>query len=549
MKKHLLVLFAMVMLILCACRHSEQGKTEPTETTAPVQTTAPAETTIPTESTVQQTIPPTTVPQPSETVSYDLTVEDWYVEPEYLSYKEYFSKDRQYLGGGNAWLKMEGDTGSVYHASWEDDGLVITSDATGEKYLVPDSKECSEFGLAGTDGKFAYLWMNKEYRKMNLATGENEVVFSAEEIVSCVTLDNLVSYYIASRQADGKEYYEVGRVYLPDGHIDVLHTFPAENVVASQVSLWRYSIQSNLGDVKWIMINPAFTEILEKELNDPDSEFRVGYYDNSEYWEAENGIEMLFTSGYYMLLDEIENAYDARAQLMGIYNQKTGKYTEKEGVFDTCYYGSDFGHDHFSPEITETTEPIFVKERWFSVKQKAKFALCDPDHIGEDGTYVDHHLSIISDATSTPYLYFDQEGKYTRVTDIPIQEAVNTSKSIICVTADNRVMAMSFDGKETALLYRSVYGEIKNLDISYYGNYAAFMDGDYIILIDLVKQQYREVVYNPDLSYFYLSVLYETGTYDVAKVPEIYFDITAGLAVDGYVIDLRTGEVDEGYRL
>ena len=492
----------------------------------------------------------TTAPtEPAETEPprvYDLKVEDWYTEPEYLSYEEYFAEDREYTddNGGN-WLKQ--DNGKIYSfgAVMKDDGLVIVGGAFDEAYLVPKTERFVDWKVIGADGQAAFLASTNEIGRIDLTTGVYSTMYKCDEIISLETYDEMVSYFISANKADDGMIYQINRTYLPTGQTDVLYE--------EQGAQWYYihmaKVYSTLGDIRWTRLNPDYVDAMRKELADPDSEYKIGYYDNSEYWEAEDGIAMMLGNGYYMLLDEMEDGLGVNAQLMGIYNAGTGKFSEQEGIFDGCWYGSGYDHDHFTPEMTTAPDPIFIKERWFDVKEKANFVMSDPDDIGEYGTFVESNLGLINDYSSTRYLYLMNDGVYTKVTDIPIKEALNTSQCIIAITADNRILAISYDGTQRAELYRSVYGELDKLDVSYHGNYAAFVDGDYLILIDLVKQQYREVVYHQNIHWFALFALDSEDHSTILEIPEIYFDIAVGLYVQGYAINLVTGEIQLGYRL
>lgn len=547
MKRYVIFAFALVMLLLCACQNSNVGQTDPSETAVPTQTTTQTETTAPTQTTAQTE---TTVAMPTETepeettepvvVEYNLDVDDWLVnEPGYLSYTEYFSKDREYgFVDGTSWLIMDGDAGYRYYVQRMDEGIAVVSESTGEMYLVPNSAGYSEFNIIGADGRYAYLQNNKEIGRMDLVTGEYAATFSCEEIVDSRTYDGMVTYYIAYCADDGEASYQVGRIYLPTGDNMELHSFGAENVLQSTVS-FRY-IYSTRGLVRWTMINPDFVSVLENELSNPDSGFVNYHYDNSEYWEAENGVQLLFECQYYMLIDAIEDANDVFAYRMGVYDADTGKYSEQGGIMDSCWYGSGGSHDHFDPVFRDNGDPIYVKERWFSVKEKVNFAVS-----GQNEDYVDGRFTLCADYTGTPYLYFALDGVYKKVTEIPVKGIRDTGEYLLCITTDNRILAVSYDGKETALLYKSVYGEVTNLDVE--DNYAAFSDGDYIVLIDLENQKYREVVYHPDLFSFYMSRVYDKGVY--LDEYEIYFEVCSGLYIQGYTLNLMTGEVHEGYRL
>lgn len=551
MKKFLAFMLAAVMLLMCGCQGNERpNESEPvlqTENTTPVETTSPTEPeTEPTEAETEPTEPETDPTEPAAPVEYELEVEDWLVEQEYLSYEEYFAEDREYGGYSNcAWLKADGDGYIAFSVNLYDAGIVVNGGNQSGKYLVPGSDAFIGSEVLAAGGQYAWISSDREISRVDMVTGENEVLYRSEELISVSSYDNLVIYFFALHDTDEGKLYRIGRIYLPTGQVDILHEGSGEDLYYCGF----YKVYSTLGDVRWSMLNPDYVEVLRKELSDPDSEYKNMGNGYAKYWEAEDGIAALLEAQSFLLLDEIEDDSGVRAQSMGVYNCGSGEYSEKLGIFDTCWYGSGYPEDHFNPDVTTADDPIFIKERWFGVKEKANFVLCDPENIGEDGTYVSSNLAIIRDTSSTPYLYFKNSGVYTKVLDFPVKAAVNTSQCIICLTTDDRVLAVSYDGTLSAELYKSVYGDLDDLDVSYYGNFVAFSDGDYVILIDLEKQEYREEVYHTDIHSFYLGVLYGDGFDDVLKVPELYFEIAVGLYVNGYSIDLATGEVIEQYRL
>ena len=167
MKK--LAAFVLAALLLAGCAPAEPEET----TTAPTTQATTAPTTEPvTEPTAAPTTEATT--EATEPVQ-EFTASLWRMEPEYLSYKAYFSQDRPYIKEQvNGWAVTRGDTGYFIelHA---DSALRISCRAFEETYTVPGSgKTLQDYGgpqLLGTDGKYAYLASDTHIVRVELLTG------------------------------------------------------------------------------------------------------------------------------------------------------------------------------------------------------------------------------------------------------------------------------------------------------------------------------------------------------------------------------------------
>lgn len=519
------------------------GDNPTVQTGEPTETTLPNETTNHTESMTDpvETTPPTS--EPIVEVSYDLPVEAWLVEdPEYLSYEEYFSKDREYSrSSGSYWMKQEDACWITFSVSWKDDGLVIGGGEPEDKYLVPDSLNYNGFEILAADGKYVYL-LDTEIGRMDMVTGGYETLYMAEDILCWASYDGMVTYFIALHETDGQETIKICRMYLPTGQVDVVHEESATDIYYLHLE----KVYSGLGDVRWTKLNPDYIAAMRKELADPDSDYKIGHYDNSEYWEAEDGIQMMLDNGNFMLLDEMEDGLGVRAQVMAVYNCASGKYSEKLGIFDDCWYGSGYPHDHFNPDVMTAPEPEVIMSAWTAMEVSPDFDICPAEVSEEDSGYGYERIALVTGVDSQQYLYTKTNGKYNKIVEEPVKSATNTTVCAIYVTLDDRVMAVSYDGTQSVELYQASYGEIEEIDIGESGSLLVVQDGTTLVQIDLKELCVRELVRHDDI---HLSMIdYEEIDGNTVDT-DVYFEVYVGLHVSGYTLNFETGELIEQYRL
>lgn len=534
MKKYMTFIIALVLLLLCACKHSDALQSNPPETTEPEQTTQSLPPLIPfthPEGTSQPTTEPVETTQPTKT--YDLTVEEWLVEePEYLSYEEYFAVERDFeVNSSTSWIK--GNRKFRFNFSFGE--MTVICYETNEEYLVPNGSEYDDYYYAGADGRFAYLFNDNEFLRLDLVTGEAQTLLTVEEFRGVHLCDNTVVYYAAY---DG-ETFTVGRLYLPTQNHDILYQKQGEYY---GIALQR--VDSSTEPLSWTMMNPDMITVLKTELSDPESVYRSdGQYDYSEYWEAEDVLPDIIHN--YPLLYEIQEGSGVRAYLKCTYDIADGSYSEQTGIVDSCWFGSGYPHDHYNTEVTTAPEPEVIMGEWVKIQADADFALCPEEVTDDDVSRDDWDIELVTGVDSYEYLYAKTDGDYQQIVDAPVKAAIDTTECGIYVSEDNRVFAVSYDGTEFVELYKAVGGEISELD--YLAGTIILMDGNTLIQLDLQTLQYRQVLRHDNLKYFYLE---ELSRVDGEKVEKgVYFEIYVGLYVRGYVIDLETGALDSGYRL
>lgn len=566
MKKYLLIIFAALVLMLTACaRASEEadgGTGTPEITTAPTQTTAqtqptattqqlttkPMETTVP--PTTEVTVPPTTQPvettQPTEpsteptqsTEIFTLEASAWLQEPEYLSHEAYFAVDRTYVdsstrywGTYTTWAAMKDGEGFLFKLLVEEAGVIIQSEAFESRYLVPDSAQYRDYGCLAADGKYGYLCSDTRILRLDLLTGEAEVILEAVEILSVRLIDKMVLHYIA---LDESMNAIVGRMYLPDQWSQILY-----QGVLEVTDLGFNTCYGNHAEISWTMMNPEFLEAMRRELADPNSPYKHDrWYDYSDVWNSEDPVGQMLTNYYWM--DGFENAIGIRAFLTMTWDPNTNTICEETGIIDSCWYGSGFPHDHYHPDETTEENPVSTIGSWQSLTL-TPWNEPMPDEgmsLGEHGWY-----RILPNEKSEGVLYWVQDGKARILTDIPVTEVRGFDDSLICLTEDGRVIQVSYDGAVAREVYTAKEGELQH--ISKIGNRVSFLDGDVIVEVDLETGQYRQLMRQAYIiEAYYWGEETEEGT---AK--EVYFAVRHGMFYQQYILDLSTGEIRETFFL
>ena len=269
MKKLLILILAAFLLAGC-------GIQEPAETTAP--TTTP--TTAPTVESTEPTVPV-------------LSPELWRPSSEQLSYKEYFSQEQWFDWQETVSWIVAGENGA--HRFTLNTGLMltVTCDAFPESYIVPHSQDTLEkYGnplFLGTDGRIACFENETQIVSIDLETGEDTVLVTAEKLQDVYFMGGSVLYYIR---------YEYGnpvicRFYVPDSREDVIRHLEEP---WHRIQLKRPD--SNLGKIEWESYNPEMVALTKAELENSGSKYKaINFLGVSSLWE-EWEEEDVFSSTY-----------------------------------------------------------------------------------------------------------------------------------------------------------------------------------------------------------------------------------------------------------
>ncbi len=489
--------------------------TQPTEVPTTAPTTAPTEapTTAPT---TQPTVPTTA---PTEPI---LSPELWAIEPEYLSYDEYFSEDRKYVNT-SSWL-IPTDSGSIAYSVWGDGrDKYVESSAHEERYMIPNQEQFAKHKFMGADGKYAYLSNENELLKVELLTGD---------IVSKIEADSILNWYVSIY--DGRVGYytnntgeelQIIRVYLPEMRQDILLTL--------KEPLCMFSLghaESNLGDLTWSTFNPEFLTVLKAELENPNSKYKsMEQLNFSDIWAMEDPLNMAHRDPMELLSYEIQKDTGIPAFIEYSYNQKNGTTTARTFIVDGCYFGTGMPDDHFNPVHVDLGTPTVITDSWHSLPgMDIKAPL--PDTKLEQNSYITYTQFL-----STPMkLYLCADGTYTEILDAQLKcypDTVDIGSGICCISQDNKVLQLSYDGSVCNTLYAS-NGNI--VDYDYQDGFLYIIEDDKILEIDLENYQYRVV-----LQQAYLSSLSFDGK------DTLYFLASEGLSWKHYTYNVKTSVFEE----
>lgn len=521
--KKLICLLA-VAFLLVGCSDPDVSTTAPstTETTA-----APTETvTAPTEGPVLG--------------NYTLAADAWYTEPAYLSAEEYFSAERRYFGNGGEWLKFDGEEGRGYYVEANEDGLAVVEAITNQKYLIPDSAKLVGAELLCADGKSLYVFQDDQVLRIEMTTGQAEVLFSGK-ILNSVSfnqekrmlrlLGDLVLYYATY---DGG-VLTVGRLYLPDGTNTVVYE--------QETPVYDFNMrfdETASCDVIIRMLRPEFVAAVKKEWANPDSPYKAkeGAYDLTKQWGTEEGLNTLFET--YIHIYDLQNALGERALIEYTYHGVEGTVTTRVGEMCTCYFGSDMQHDHYAPD--EKTVPK-IKASIGSWKKGS----ADIDLVPEGKeAYEAARTCFYGDDTGSQYLYAVKNGIYTKLLEQPVVDMINTGSCFICQTYDDKILAISYDGTQTAQLYEAAYGELRQVRMD--GEEKAelcILDGNTIVQYDLKKVRYRKLVTHDYIRHAKLT----SFLYDDERGPAVFFSVVNGMYSREVFLHLETGEMIIDYWL
>lgn len=275
----------------------------------------------------------------------------WLVDvEEALSYEDYFAEERLFTGTtGLTWTSWAvPQSGKFYEVQTDEQGLFICEyGADTPIYRVPNSMKMRDCNLRLSDGRYViYIRNNQELYRLDLLTGDEELLFTGAYVFDTVWLGEREVLYFAS---EVDECIGVYRIYLPTRTTDLLY-----GQIPTQMPYDWFELNlpdSNLSPVTWTTMNPAFYSLLQEALRDEDSPYRINKHggDMSRCWTAENiDNPPRYDSAMLWVCRTIQDDTGVRPFLMGIYDCKNCEYIEKYGVIDDCFFGTAEDHDHYS---------------------------------------------------------------------------------------------------------------------------------------------------------------------------------------------------------
>ena len=477
-----------------------------------------------------------------ETIPVDPSVNTghpWYVEnPPTMSYEEFFGKTRvQTRSGGNSWTAP---TGTDYILKTTENGLQVYQKQGRVFYTVPgfEGPDCG-VTPAYCNGNIAYVYSDTQLLRVDIMTGENEVVAEFDRMMGTSGWGP----YILRFAAVTGDKLAIYQIYVPTETVELLCS---ETSAQTLPGWFDFGIQRTTeAPVVWEMVNPKAYAILKQEVGNFDSVLLKNSEiaeDFLQLWMEPEKLddELQYDGRVADLLRAVQDEFNVNALVRCSYDPITGAYTEKEGVMDSCWFGSGIGHDHFAPEETAFIIPTVIDTKVMPIEgltpPSAEMAekMRQEEWGGDSPQYVVH-----SELYDYPYLCVNENGEYRRVCDVPLKVNYNVKHTVngsYLVTVEDTVLWVDLGGNVTQI-YKAQFGELGCL--AYHKGKLGVVDGDHIVMLDLVECTCSVILYHPGSIWMYFD-----------SDNELYIDITLGLDVRAYLFNFENGVLTQSnYRL
>ena len=534
-----------LLLTSCTQQPVETQPPETQSTTAPTTEPTTQPTTEPTEEqiTAPSTEPPTepSAEPPTEATMPAFTSELWLTDPQYPSYEEFLQQVPQEHTGGNtdSWMKLVNGIGIKFSLS-KSEQLTVKSSIHTDTYRVPNAKALTDYQAFHTDGKHVYMrsmphkdTVASEIIKVDLLTGSATDQLQIDNMVTMWVADATVLYYLTHSEGN----YHVSRVYLPEMKQDHLRSMEAPWVLCMQYDQAAY--KSSSGSLAWTVINPELLAVVEAELKNPDSKYKViEEFDYSDIWNAEDPLAALYSIYQQRQLwsyEKLEWLYYFIQEDTGIhalldysYDPLEDTLTTRTGIICQCDFGSGLPHDHYDPVEYEIPEPVLMGTSWQALPGM-DIQVQLPAGSKPEGSIVLEYCSI--DGQPAKY-YLCEKGAYKEIAlDIKLKEFISydSEDAIYCVTEDNAIIQLSYDGSVYNTLYKS---DSELGTILYRGGALYVKEDDAVLEIDVANGQYRVLLQQKYLQNIALDG--EMG---------LYISAGKGLSYKNYSYLFETGEI------
>ena len=496
------------------------GPTDPTFQTD----TQPFDTTEPT-----QTDPPATEPLPTD--GTETTKHPWYVEaPPTVSYEEFFSSPRVLTpSDGSAWTAP---TGTEYILRTTDKGLQVWQNNGGRAFYTVPGFEGPDCGVtpAYCNGNIAYVYSDTQLLRLDMMTGEYTVVAEFDRMMGTSGRGPYLLYF-AAVVGDKLAIYQI---YAPTETVELLCS---ETSAKTAPGWFEFGAQKTTQDpVVWEMVNPKAYTILEQEIRNIGSVLLedentaknfIQLWANPEKLDEELQYDGLVS----MLLRTIQDKFGVNALVRCSYDPATGAYTEKEGVIDDCWFGSDIGHDHFAPEETAEIIPTVIDTKVTPIEGLTLPSAEIADKMREEwGSQHQTKYTVYAEQYDYHYLCIKENGNYRRVCDIPMRSPygiIYNANGAYFITLEGTLLWMDKEEKITPI-YKAQFGELRELE--YCNGKLAVVDGDHIVMLDLLECTCSVILYHPGR----ISMYFESDN-------ELFVTVTLGLDVHAHLFNFETG--------
>lgn len=532
MKKYICLLpLLVIVILLSACTDSQA---DPITSVPDSLSSTPTSSVPPTDASTSPTDAPTspTETEPTEPPLVQLST-DWVIEDRtFLPFEERFENDLSFTGYGGSWFVQISDNTYCEYSLSKSKGSSVLNVRQNETviYQFRSDRDLSSYSLVTGDGQWAYLSGENQLIRMDLLTGESTTLeeFSPDllkwyiwncdqDMVFIYTLDQdyrLHYYYKDLRSGATKTMYE-----------GTIPATPLEDMVF-------YRPGSTQSPVCWRMMNPDFYEVLKKELSDPESPFRTmldGRF--SYYWDQPEKYSQSIEGMFFLCL-RIQDHYGIPARVKYYYDYTTGELTPDYGIICDCERGSDKGHDPFDYEITKEEVPEILDvapvELPNIIKLTNEQAEAAQDISCEHYRYSDD----VYTQFGLEYPAIQENGIYTKLADIPITQMVLPPDYAYCITLDNTIIQLSYDGS----VYNTIYTSDSKLNsLCYWAGCLYFRDNDTIIRIDTINGTWQPIL-RSTLKEFFVSGEGDGG---------LSIAVRQGMYYQAYFFYLETGELEE----
>ena len=549
----LLALLVSVFLLLCACAQRQADQvSSPDALSSTPSSFSSTPSSVPTSSISASSVPataPTTAPtQPTEPAPPIQLSTDWVTNREIVPFEDRFKEDVYFGTTTTRWfIQEEGNTfiryalstrDSVYPlAVWNYDSII---------YEISCDRELTGYTLLIGDGLNAYLVSTDELIRVDLRTGASTTLLTRG--------NNIIFWQVYPCGKDTICIFEIDaeknlRIFYRDLHSDAEKTLYEgvlpESSPYDYASNGKYAAPGNRGisftppnstqgTFSWRMMNPAFYAASQKELENPDSQFKHHYKENnySKYWEnpEEYPIHLATCPA---LCDAIENAYDIPYRVEYTYNPVTGTLTEDYGIIDTCFYGSGYSHDHYDYENTReepvavlNSDPVDIPTITKLTAEQAEEALADePDYYYKN--------TVLYSECGYGRPYWLQDGKFIKLADIECLGFISTQYYVYCFTTENTIVQISPDGS----ICNTIYTANAEMDDWFYDLGSIYVqDGNQVIRINIINGTRQALLECNGNIYI------RAGGDDFG---EISVNITQGLYYQQHFFNPDTGELEE----
>ncbi len=487
---YLPVLLVFIFLLLCACAKEQADPAS----SGPDTLSSSSINVTPATSAPATSVPATTAPAPPIRLSTDWVVENREIIPFEDRFAEdvpFFPVKQAYYQYGDYWFAQASDGTYVRYCldtSNTTNRLAVYKGKVNEStlvYEIPMDIELSGYGILLADGHWAYLTGNGTLLKVDLTTGNYSTVLTQNKDASMWLMRSCGMDTICIFEVDAENSVSI---FFHDLHSDaqkVLYTGVLPIPLSEDFSFT--APETTLGQITWEMMNPAFYEVVQTELQNPDSQFKQDVHtDYSECWTnpEENPIT-IHTQPFLCIA--IQNHYNIPARVKYIYDIQAGELVADYGIIDSCERGSGDYNDHYNYENTWETPLHIVDPAPTEIPNLTKLTdaqiaedLADEYNAASGNVFLYNAFGY-----AKAYWRLNELGGaiYIKPSDILFREVVASPHYIYGITPDDAVVQLSTDGSICNTIYTSqnTLGEI-----CYHAGSVYFLDGNQVIRINAI---------------------------------------------------------------